>query len=69
MDATKHVVHLSSIFKWYADDFGKSKADRLKWLLPYLRGEQQSSLQQLLDGQPDRISVEFLPYDWSMNSS
>ena len=69
VDAEKAEVHLSSIFKWYAGDFGKTKEERLTWLLPYLQQEQRQALQHLMQTQFEDIKVKFTSYDWTMNSA
>ncbi len=50
-------VELSQIFKWYADDFGKNKAERIAFI--------NSFREQKL---PEGVAVSYYPYDWSLNS-
>jgi hypothetical protein len=59
-------LQVSSIFKWYREDFelnGQSLADYLAAQANAL-DLTQSQRQQLLDGQ---IEIEFLDYDWRLN--
>ncbi len=68
-DSDDNVLWLSSIFKWYADDFtGGSRVVAffargrvLEWVLPHLSEDLSDSL---LDREP---SVRYLDYDWSLN--
>ncbi|MDP3848044.1 MAG: DUF547 domain-containing protein [Pseudomonas sp.] len=59
-------LQVSSIFKWYREDFelnGQGLADYLAAQANAL-GLTQTQRQQLLDGQ---IEIEFLDYDWRLN--
>ncbi|MBX9754501.1 MAG: DUF547 domain-containing protein [Pseudomonadaceae bacterium] len=59
-------LQVSSIFKWYREDFelnGQSLADYLAAQANAL-GLTQAQREQLLDGQ---IEIEFLDYDWRLN--
>jgi len=51
---------VSSIFKWFAEDFNK---DVVGFYLRFAQGELK---QKLLAGR-DRIEVKYLDYDWSLN--
>jgi hypothetical protein len=51
---------VSSIFKWFADDFNDDPAGFYR---TYAKGE----LKKQLDEKGDRIKVKFLDYDWSLN--
>jgi len=53
-------LYVSSIFKWYGDDFNDDPA---AYFLKYLEGE---SLEQLRRIGPE-IRVKYLDYDWSLN--
>jgi hypothetical protein len=52
---------LSSIFKWYGDDFGETVAERLEWVAAYANPD----LAEQLTGWDGRISYE---YDWRLNA-
>jgi len=53
-------LRVSSIFKWFAEDFNK---DVVGFYLRFAQGELKQSL---LAGR-DRIEVKYLDYDWSLN--
>lgn len=69
VDAPSRSVTLSKIFKWYSPDFGKTKAERLRFLLPYLADGPRSALEGLLASDPSAggITVRHREYDWSLN--
>lgn len=59
VDHQAKALYLSSIFKWYGTDFGKSTGDMVRYLLRYM---------DIND--TDRVAsyrVEYLDYDWSLN--
>ena len=59
-------VKMSKIFHWYADDFGSSQTERLRWISRYLPEAQRGRLEAMLDsGAP--IQVELREYDWRLN--
>jgi len=51
---------LSSIFKWFGEDFG-GEAGVIRRIYPYLDRESQALVDQ------SRYDVEYLDYDWSLN--
>jgi len=53
-------LHVSSIFKWYAEDFNN---DPVSFFIAHTQGELRV---QLIERKSD-ISVEYLTYDWSLN--
>ncbi|MBT8353406.1 MAG: DUF547 domain-containing protein [Desulfofustis sp.] len=53
-------LHVSSIFKWYKEDFND---DPLSFFLSHTRGE----LQQQLSSREDQIQIKYADYDWSLN--
>jgi Protein of unknown function, DUF547 len=53
---------VSSIFKWYPEDFNR---DVVGFYRQYARGE----LKQALERDPGRINVKYLDYDWSLNGA
>ena len=59
----------SKIFKWYAPDFGATKAERLRFLLPHLPPAKRAALEGLLAADPSaaRIAVVHPEYDWGLN--
>jgi hypothetical protein len=52
-------VYLSSIFKWYRDDFGDNLLD---YIARYSTAERAAELQRAA-----AYEVEFVPYDWRLN--
>jgi hypothetical protein len=62
-DKTKNTLTLSSIFKWFAEDFTKIKPSVEAFVAPWITDDQVS--QNLITGQ--RVEVEYLDYDWSLN--
>jgi hypothetical protein len=53
---------VSSIFKWFAEDFNK---DVVGFYLKYAQGD----LKQKLEAGRGRIEVKYLDYDWSLNGT
>ena len=56
------VIHLSPIFDWYREDFGKSDAAILKFVAPYFEGAGARAAFA-----SSRLTIEFTDYDWSLN--
>lgn len=56
-------LHLSSIYKWYAEDFGSEK-DLLNHILDCAQPKLKSKLQQWMKNGSDDIEYD---YDWSLN--
>jgi hypothetical protein len=60
-DPSRNELHLSPILRWYAADFGRTRADMLcriaEWLPDDIRAEIHSN----------RIRVTYLDYDWNLN--
>lgn len=62
-------VMLSSIFKWYAMDFGTPE-ELLPWVLRYLPHGPAEELEDLLAHiGPSGIKIKYSDYDWSLNLS
>lgn len=53
-------LHISKIFQWFSEDFGH---DPLDFIGRYARGE----LRQRLAALKDRVRIQYLDYDWSLN--
>lgn len=53
-------LQLSTIFKWFADDFGDDREAVLKWLAAYAHEESRAALAQW----QGRVTYE---YDWALN--
>jgi len=54
----KNTLYVSSIFKWYSEDFG---GDTAEFVFKYAEGK----LKEKLKGKS--VRVEYLDYDWSLN--
>jgi hypothetical protein len=54
-------LHVTSIFKWFGEDFGNV----LDFYTRFARGE----LKQALLAGRDRIKIDYLDYDWSLNGA
>ncbi len=54
--------YVSSILKWFGEDFGDSQAAVLRRIAPYLPTEEAR-----VAARAGRGTVEYLPYDWSLN--
>jgi hypothetical protein len=53
-------LYVSSIFKWFAEDFNK---DVIGFFLKYAQG----NLKEQLEAHKEKIKVTYLDYDWSLN--
>ncbi len=61
-DVQSRRFYLSSILKWFGEDFGSSQAARLNAISPYLptKAAYQAA-------QNNTVNVSYLDYDWSLN--
>ena len=66
---TKDGLEVSSIFKWYREDFEKgwSGTDSLESFFTLYSDSLMLSDQQALDLQEGNIDIEFLDYNWRLN--
>ncbi|EEF59972.1 DUF547 domain-containing protein [Pedosphaera parvula] len=64
VDVSAHVVYLSPIFKWYAQDFEKKGSPVLKWITPFFTKEEQAALTN-----GGEFKIRYTDYDWSLNDS
>jgi hypothetical protein len=60
VDTKKGRIYLSSIFKWFKEDF-ESKGGVRKYLAPYAPETAKASLKN------NKLSVYYLDYDWGLN--
>jgi len=58
-------LELSSIFKWYGDDFRKKFGSVEKFVAPKLTGSKAD--QEAIEA--GKISISYLDYDWSLNDA
>ncbi len=72
IDHGKKTIFLSSIFKWYEEDFTEYYQERyplstpalLDYIELYLSKERQTELDRVRAN----YSIEFIPYDWGLNN-
>ncbi len=64
-DRENGIVRLSEIFKWYAGDFGGNRRELLASLARYTDEETTG----FLTANPEKLRVDYLPYNWNLNSS
>lgn len=61
-DSGRNTFYLSTILKWFGEDFGRDKAQQLRTIAPYL--PDAPSQQAARRG---AVRVAYLDYDWSLN--
>lgn len=68
---TKDGLEVSSIFKWYREDFEKgwSGVDSLESFFALYSDALKLSDQQVLDLQEGSLDIKFLDYDWRLNKN
>ncbi len=64
-DRARVRLYLSSIFKWFREDFEGRAGSLIDFVAPYLSQQDRAVLQR----HRDDVSIRFLPYDWSLNDS
>jgi len=64
-DLATKTAWLSSIFSWYQKDFGKDKAAALLAAAQFA----PDAVRRSIESDPNAWKVEFLTYDWSLNST
>jgi Protein of unknown function, DUF547 len=62
LDLGNSVIHLSPIFDWFREDFGKTDAAILRFVAPYFDGAGERNAFS-----DSRLRIEFTDYDWSLN--
>jgi hypothetical protein len=69
IDVSKNRVMLSSIFKWYDDDFEKGQQgfNSLKDLIYVYQADIANDPQQLSFLQKQEFSIRYVDYDWRLN--
>lgn len=61
-DRNTNTLYLSSILKWFAEDFGKDRSAQLHRIAPWMPDD--AAKQAAATGSP---TVKYLDYDWSLN--
>jgi GH15 family glucan-1,4-alpha-glucosidase len=64
LDKKRFHASLSKIFKWYGRDFGKTQAEILRFIAPYLYDKDDS---KFLEEHAENIKVDYQDYDWRLN--
>lgn len=64
-DNAGNTVRLSEIFKWYERDFGNNKEELLNYLARYA----DEGTAELLISNQGKLKIEYLPYNWNLNST
>ena len=60
-DAATRTLHLSSIFKWFREDFDKGAGSVPAFVARYADAATASAIRA------GGVRIEFLDYDWSLN--
>ncbi|MDE1889023.1 MAG: DUF547 domain-containing protein [Planctomycetota bacterium] len=61
LDRENKVLYLSSIFKWYKEDFVSSGEKIEEYIARYLNTEDAESIRN------NKVTVKYLDYDWGLN--
>ncbi len=64
LDREKKTVRLSEIFRWYADDFGATPAERLRFVAGFLY---QDTDKKYLTEHAGELTIDYIDYDWRLN--
>ena len=64
VDRKNRKVRLSRVFKWYDHDFGKTPAEHLRFIAPYLYNEKD---RRFLEENAADIHIAYQSYDWRLN--
>lgn len=62
VDFSRSTIHVSPILDWFGDDFGKSSAERLRAIAPYMPTVEARRL-----AETGRATIKFVEYDWNLN--
>ncbi len=65
VDRAKGTITISSIFKWYAQDFGGSQGVR-DFIIAHLKDDER---EDWLVRNLEAIKIKYKPYDWRLNST
>jgi len=64
LDRAGQSLSLSSIFKWYAPDFGAGQGERLRFIARFRDNEEE---RKFMAEHADSLQVTYQPYDWRLN--
>ena len=72
------IIYLSMLFKWYAEDFGSSKTEILKWISHNMADEssgadisRKEKITQIINennSEAGAYKIKYIPYDWGNNA-
>ena len=70
------VIHLSMLFKWYAEDFGSDKTEVLEWIYQNMASDSTESsrkdqMKKIIGGEDEKSAdykLKYIPYDWGNNA-
>lgn len=64
LDPTHHSISLSRVFKWYAGDFGATRAELLGFIAPFFYDEND---RRFIETHAATLKVSYQDYDWRLN--
>ncbi|HEY3276321.1 MAG TPA: glycoside hydrolase family 15 protein [Syntrophorhabdaceae bacterium] len=64
IDRERNRVVLSRIFRWYAHDFGRSPAERLRFIAGYLYDKDD---RKFIEKNAEALRIDYQKYDWRLN--
>jgi hypothetical protein len=64
LDRAQNSLSLSSIFKWYAPDFGADQSARLRFIAAFLDNAEDRAF---IEEHAGNLKVSYQPYDWRLN--
>lgn len=68
VEEDRGVVHLSSLLRWYASDFGDTTEDILNWVHRNAAfPEKKEALQRVIESK--KWKVQNIPYEWGTNEN
>ena len=63
LDRDNKTLHLSSIFRWYREDFEKASGSIIEFVKKYLREEDRKFIEENLSD----LKISYQEYDWALN--
>ena len=64
LDKESKTIYLSSIFKWYEEDFEKASGSIIDFVKEYLSEEER----KFVDGNLSELKIRYQDYDWGLNT-
>lgn len=56
------VIYISKIFRWFGEDFGGNKKEKMAFMKPFLGKSQQDRFRRAAS-----VKFKYLSYDWNLN--